>query len=363
VRALFSVRPYYGHFHPMTELGCRLQEDGDEVGFATAGTMTPAVRDAGFVAFDAGVDPRGLDDVTQFGIDPTQAKLDDLLRLASADPPDVIIRDPTDFAALIAAELLHVPVVTFGFSLYIGPWQWKGLVGPTIRELRARHNLAPDPELSRLHPDLYLDCVPPWFQSTVRAPEAIKADIRPFAPPTDVPPAANDDVPTIYLTMGTVYNRDPFLFRLLASALADEPVKVIATVGPDQDPDHILPAHPANFSVHRYIPQAEILPRVAAVVCHGGFSTILGALAHGLPVLAIPVASDQHANAERCRTLGAGVTLARAELSMEGVREGLRHVLHDRELRAAARHLRSLIAALPGPGDAAVRVRSLVTNP
>ncbi len=363
MRALFSVRPYYGHFHPMTELGRRLQEDGDEVGFATAGTMTPAVRDAGFVAFDAGVDPRGLNDATQFGVDTTQAKLDDLLRLASADPPDVIIRDPTDFAALLAAELLHVPVVTFGFSLYIGPWQWRGLVGPTIRELRARHGLAPDPELSRLHPNLYLDCVPPWFRSTARAPEAITAHIRPLAAPADVLPAARDGVPTIYLTMGTVYNRDPFLFRLLASALADEPVNVIATVGPDQDPDRILPERPANFSVHRYIPQAEILPHVVAVVCHGGFSTVLGALAHGLPILAIPVGSDQHANAERCRTLGAGVTLARAELSLGRAREALQHVQHDRGLRVAATHLRSLIAALPGPGSAAARVRSLVATP
>ena len=40
--------------------------------------------------------------------------------------------------------------------------------------------------------------------------------------------------------------------------------------------------------IRSYIPQHEFLPWCDAVVAHGGSGTVLGALAHGLPLLVVP---------------------------------------------------------------------------
>jgi len=56
----------------------------------------------------------------------------------------------------------------------------------------------------------------------------------------------------------------------------------------------------------RWLPHGAILPHAAAVVTHGGHSTIMAALADGVPLVRMPMGRDQNANAERIAALGAG---------------------------------------------------------
>src|SRR5688572_32535190 len=53
----------------------------------------------------------------------------------------------------------------------------------------------------------------------------------------------------------------------------------------------------------------EVLPRAAAMVCHGGYATTVGALAHGVPQVVVPVFADQGRNARRVAEIGAGIAL------------------------------------------------------
>jgi UDP:flavonoid glycosyltransferase YjiC (YdhE family) len=47
------------------------------------------------------------------------------------------------------------------------------------------------------------------------------------------------------------------------------------------------------------------------IVCHGGFGSTLGALAHGAPLVVLPLFSnDQWANGEAVARVGAGITVA-----------------------------------------------------
>jgi UDP:flavonoid glycosyltransferase YjiC (YdhE family) len=47
------------------------------------------------------------------------------------------------------------------------------------------------------------------------------------------------------------------------------------------------------------------------IVCHGGFGSTLGALAHGTPLVILPLfSSDQWANGEAVARAGAGITIA-----------------------------------------------------
>ena len=150
----------------------------------------------------------------------------------------------------------------------------------------------------------------------------------------------------VYLTMGTVWNRNLDIFRLVIEAVRDEDIALIVTVGRENDPASLGP-QPDNVVAHRYIPQGQLLPRCHAVITHGGAGTTLGALAFGLPLLVLPQGADQYANAERIVTAGAGRQLLKDELSVEAVRDSLRTVLDDASYQRAA-------AACPGrdPRDA-----------
>ena len=87
--------------------------------------------------------------------------------------------------------------------------------------------------------------------------------------------------------MGTVYN-EPELFRPLLDGL-DGHGSALVTVGRNVEPEALGPL-PPRVRVERFVPQAHILPRSAAVVSHGGSGTTLGALAHGLPLVLVPQA-------------------------------------------------------------------------
>ena len=77
-----------------------------------------------------------------------------------------------------------------------------------------------------------------------------------------------------------------------------------------------------------------MLPACRAVVTHGGLGTTLRALAHGVPLVLLPLGRDQHVNAARGEELGAGVV---------GV-DGLSTVLGDPSYAAAAERLAARIA-------------------
>ena len=156
----------------------------------------------------------------------------------------------------------------------------------------------------------------------------------------------------MYFTLGTVFNLESGdLFSRTLAGLRDLPVKVVATVGEGIDPDELGP-QPANFRIARYIAQESILPKCSLVVSHGGSGSVLGALAHGLPMVLIPMGADQPLNAARCEQLGVGRALDPIAASPESVGEAVSIVLADPRYRQTAERFRDEIAALPGPGHA-----------
>jgi UDP:flavonoid glycosyltransferase YjiC (YdhE family) len=104
--------------------------------------------------------------------------------------------------------------------------------------------------------------------------------------------------------------------------------------------------------VERYIPQTLVLPRCRLVVSHGGSGTVIGALAHGVPMVLLPRAADQPHNARRCEDLGVGLSLDPLTASAEAIREAAIEVLTQPSFRLAAERLRNESAALPGPDHA-----------
>ena len=167
--------------------------------------------------------------------------------------------------------------------------------------------------------------------------------------------------PIVYITLGTVYNRDLGVFRALLDGLRDEPLDLVVTVGTQNDPA-LLGPQPSNIHVHQYIPQEQLLPHCAAVVTHGGAGSTLGALAFGLPLLIVPQGADHFYNAERVVSAGAAVQLPSARLTADSAREAVRRLLHDGTFRRAAQQIRTELDAMPDPHQAVQTLEKLVAR-
>jgi UDP:flavonoid glycosyltransferase YjiC (YdhE family) len=95
--------------------------------------------------------------------------------------------------------------------------------------------------------------------------------------------------------------------RSPCDAIAGQAVDAILTLGPAVSAEAIRV--PPNIEASPYADHDQVLSSCAAVVTHGGLGTTLRALAHGKPLLLLPLGRDQHFNAARVVGLGAGICL------------------------------------------------------
>ncbi len=168
--------------------------------------------------------------------------------------------------------------------------------------------------------------------------------------------------PTVYFTLGTIFNRDLDVVRAVLHGLARAPVNVVATVGPDLEPS-VLEPRPANAHVCRYIPQAQVLDRSDLVICHGGAGSNFGALGFGLPLLSLPRGADNFYNADRVVPGGAGRQLLGAEITAQAVAREVALLLEDGPIRAAARQIAAEIAGMPADRSVLGALQALLDRP
>jgi vancomycin aglycone glucosyltransferase len=87
----------------------------------------------------------------------------------------------------------------------------------------------------------------------------------------------------------------------------------------------------------------RLLPRVAAVIHHGGAGTTAAAARAGVPQIITPMFGDQFYWADRIVDLGLGATTPYASMTEESLTASLREVLHPSvgtRARALARQIR-----------------------
>jgi MGT family glycosyltransferase len=270
-----------------------------------------------------------------------------VLEVAREWRPDVIVRDEVDFGSAIAAERFGVPYTTV-LVLASGGLLRKEVVTEPLTALRADYDLPPDPGLGMLDRDLVLSPIPDTFRSPgfPLPPTAFE-----FRQPTIGPAATGrraSRTPTAYFTLGTVFHADADnLFERVIAGLAQLSADVVVTVGRSLDPASFGPV-PDHVRLERFVPQEELLPECDLVVSHGGSGSVLGALAHGLPSVLIPMGADQPYNAQRSVELGIARVLDPITLTPDEVSRTVSNVLADDGYRQAAERLQAEMAALPG---------------
>lgn len=134
---------------------------------------------------------------------------------------------------------------------------------------------------------------------------------------------------------------------------------VLVTVGPAHDPATLRT--PANVLVRAFVPHAEVMPRTRLLIGHGGHSTLMLALAQGVPAVLMPMMefADQPYLADAVERLGAGRRLSKTAAPGE-IREAVGEVLGEPSYASAAASLGAAIRRSGGAGQAADEIGSLL---
>jgi MGT family glycosyltransferase len=157
--------------------------------------------------------------------------------------------------------------------------------------------------------------------------------------------------PTVLAALGTIAHTQPGIFEAILEGLRGEAVNLVLAVGRGQDPAR-FGAPPPNVRIEPWVPQTQLLPHCAAFITHGGFNSVKEALGLGVPLVVLPIMSDEPYSAERCAALGVGRAVGPADRSSESIREAVLSVLADPSYRANAESLQAKMLALPGPPHA-----------
>ena len=381
MRVLISTRSGAGHFGPLIPFAHALLRDHAEV-------LVTAPRAAGPMIAAAGLDHHPIPDPPagerdQIFADARQMDPDDanarvvsdvfiridtiasyphLRRAIDRWQPDVVLYDISDFAAGLAAEAAGVPAVSVEITLGEHMKRLGPVIAEALDEVRAEVGLEPDPRLERIPHTPSFTLIPEGLEDAAQAGGRPPLRFRVPEPraPRPLPNWwPNDHWPLVYLTFGSVapaMDFFPGLYRGAIDALSALPVRVLVTVGRERDPADIGPVTP-NVHVAGWVPQADVMPHAAAMVCHGGSGTVNAALAAGLPMAVVPLFADQPHNARRVAEIGAGIAVAPDQLMR--LPDAVRSLLADGSYRAAAGRIADNAKRLPPVEEATKILRAL----
>jgi UDP:flavonoid glycosyltransferase YjiC (YdhE family) len=358
---LFTFAGGTGHFLPLVPLARSAEQAGHTVAFTGQPGMLEVVERAGFGCYDTG-GPTLLvsgERAPLLELDwerELSAVRDGFAGRTARERSAALVCDEMDFGALVAAERAGVPYASV-VSIGSGSFVWPELVAEPLNDLRAGHGLPPDPELAMLSRYLILSPFPASFRDPANPLPPTGHAIRPVpadAGADDVAPRWLDELdhPLVYFTLGTIFNLESGdLFERVLAGLSELPVSVVVTVGREVEPEALGP-QPANVRVAQYVPQSLLLRHCDLVVSHAGSGSVVGALAHGLPMVLLPIGADQPLNAARCIALDIARVLDPFEATSADVASATEEVLADVRYRRNAQRVQAEIAALPGPEHA-----------
>jgi len=377
MRILFSSTSGAGHLGPLVPYAQALARLGHEVRVSAPEGASAALQRAGLV--QARVSDPSDEESKAFWARLDAAKGDDALALGfregfsgvlarSAMPalqqtigewrPDLIVRESAEFAALIAAERAAVPHACVAVhSGRFEAWASTHFI-ESLDALRGVAGLGPDGGAA-----LRAEKVFTAFPASLDGDAAAPGGRVPFrvagsrggpVSTKDTPDwAAKNGLPFLYVTLGTVSGRSERVraaYREILEAIGTLPVSALLTTGPVMTAE-ALGTVPDNVTVKDFVPQAEVFPHAAAVVCHGGSGTLLGGLAVGLPMVVVPLFADQPYNARAVEDAGAGVAVLRPVAAP--LHTAIQRVLNDSSLRAGAGRIADEMSTMTSMDDAA----------
>jgi hypothetical protein len=293
-----------------------------------------------------------------FGRLATEAMLPCMRRIFEGWGPDVVMREPSEYASAVLAHDMGTQVVQVAISFADVE---AGSIAIAASALEEHHPgltevLMTTPYLTRFPGSLD----PSRFPATVRYREMSTRAPEPL-------PSCWGGLggPLIYVSFGTVlgYMSDAAdVYGTALKAVEHLDARVLLSVGRKFDASVLGPL-PRHVHIEAWVDQHRVLQDAQLVVTHCGSGTALGSLAAGVPIVAVPLFADQFENSRRLADAGAALIVKgrrnrdaepRALLSDEVVPNltaAIDAVLRDGDFRRHAGLIAAEMAAMPSPDE------------
>jgi UDP:flavonoid glycosyltransferase YjiC (YdhE family) len=281
-----------GNVPPMLGIACELQRRGHQVRVLGHHQQRDVVASAGLKFVDdrharpwsPNVAATGVRFLLRFLFraftDPGPGK--DVRDELAREPVDLALVDSMSLAGLRAAERAGVPTAVLMHTLHryhTHAWS-RGPIGvvAAMRGMRpGRLWNAADRVL--VATDSGLDPA---------AGRQLPANVR-YTGVVQVPiqPGTSEEKPLVLVSLSTIFfEGQEATLQAILDGLEGLLIRGLVTTGA------VAPGAlraPANVELHRHLPHDEIMPSASLVVGHGGHSTTMRALAHGVPLLILPM--------------------------------------------------------------------------
>lgn len=117
-----------------------------------------------------------------------------------------------------------------------------------------------------------------------------------------------DERRMVYISLGTILNKNNKFYQNCIKALREGNVKVIMSVGEKTDISD-LGKIPNNFQIKHKVDQIKVLKNSDVFLTHCGMNSVNESLYYGVPMVLFPQHSEQGLVAKRTAELGAGLML------------------------------------------------------
>lgn len=183
---------------------------------------------------------------------------------------------------------------------------------------------------------------------------------KPHAKERQWVPDSGDSRQIVYSSFGTIQNREEILFKRTATALARLPVHSIFGIG-DWLGTQIPPRLAGSPTIMPFAPQCAVLKHASLCITHGGCNTAAEALSFGVPLLVLPITTDQFGVAARVAAAGAGLVLSH-KASADAIHKTVAFMLATDRFHNRAAQLKTEIESIGGVRTAADCIESALAR-
>jgi MGT family glycosyltransferase len=380
-KIVFFCIPAHGHTNPTLGVVRELIARGDEVYYYSYEMMRGKIEETGanFIPCDS-YDPQiqlSKEDSAKIGkdlafsteliVNLTLALDDAILSDMRELKPDVIVADSMAFWGKLIANKLSIPFVssttTFAFNQYsakvmkqsgpgllsviksmprikksIKKLQEKGYAVKSVLDIIANDN---DTKTIVYTSQMFQPFADTFSENYAFVGPVLRETREPLE---------KVDMPTVYISFGTVDNAHPGFYQNCLKAMDGQPYRVILSVGTDTDIAG-LGEIPANCQVHSTVDQIAVLQQADVFVTHCGMNSVSEALYYGVPLVLFPQSPEQQGVANRVLELNAGMMLT--DTTPEAIRTSIQMVLSQQELKDGAAAIRQSFLMCGGAKQAA----------
>jgi MGT family glycosyltransferase len=387
----FSI-PAHGHTNPTIPVVTELVGRGHEVWYYSFGEFKGKIEGAGakYISCDEFLPELSEDEINrkagkdfaaliEMVADTTIALEDKVIRELKQFQPDCIVSDSLCFWGKLFSKKLNIPYIcsttSFAFNQHTAKLMKQGFselfkmiigmprVNKKVKLLRKRGYEVKN-FISLIQNDNETDTI--VYTSKEFQPMAETFSDKYFFVGPSVRreievQKSNKSQKLIYISLGTVLNQNQDFYKNCIQALEHKEVEVIISVGEKTDIAS-LGQIPTNFTIKNRVDQLQVLQNADVFVTQCGMNSVNESLYFGVPMVLLPMHSEQMMVANRVEEFGAGFILDC--MKSNNIEQAVDVILENISYKKNAQKISEIFKNTGGPKKAAdvILAKSALNN-